>query len=1233
MSIEISIDPFDNEISILYKYAEKLEIPTKYIIVKSVDGKDTYISGVDYIKTAVQKGQNLSSILDYINSIDPKTVSYVYAFYKLQSETDTNALVKEINQVYQDFNINPIRNKDELQLIVEEWKNRYFEEYQEDLEKLDRLLNLHEELAKYESLEVSPIKVEKSLLEIRPQIVSKTINGLDIFDSIKLDENVPYVQYNSGTDSYFKLYKGVSDVDIPRYKVIVPTESQASKKETIYFTVWGGTGDISRASNESFIKASYNLKSNIITVKIPDKENKDLILERIQKALPFQLNGDNIKETGISGEFFMYGVGIDYIYFPDMVLNDDLMSTYLFIKEMTHPFADKKQMKIYYHSYSDELEDENVIPSSIGVSIVQFYANGGETISIMKDGLISQRVLEPGETYIRCKITQADSIEVAESFVEIFSRLMNYYDVNKGTVQELYEQFIPELIQVERLGKFLSSPARKGTSKIDKLRDIAPDVFVSGYARRCQRQPIALAPEEVEDWKEQTFVDKDQVKHRQVLSFPKENPIYNFGCSDPEKPYPGLIVNKDLSNKEEYPYLPCCFKVDQTAPGKKTPYNVYTGAVKPDKPVKTSYKVLTDKIAAPGGQGLLPTAITNLVEKYTDDSDIVRMGVMRSPNSLLHCLSVAMNDQKYNNRTNAEREQYISSIRRVIAQRTVPALLKQELYDVDDDEIKRRLSDPDIFLDPNLYYRAVEEVYNLNVYVFGLDKNGSGDLETPRFNLFHSEFPSLDRMSVLIYRTWGSDTDNLTYPQCELIVAQNRESGDMITVFPSDMSKFMHNALLNMNRTITWELTAMPDGKTETVARDNIYSLVNYYDLIQRSATKQILDDYGKLRGLVFPKSLDSTVSDEEITMIIPPGQPQNLPTTNIVRSTFQSVIQVFGLPTSVTRNLQGDITGLWYPILDLTYGIYMPIKIVQKSLVPPQLDLPDGPANDMVEPDGEDVAERLFKLRRDLNIITQVLVWLFIIARSVQETISVSEFINSHMAIGNDVVEDSATVYDFSNIGRKFPPVKTVEEGIEEMSRRVPTLFTVIDKKRILLYSRKFFDGILYYMEKYVKEYLKPETPIPLHIEREVLVSSDFKEQPNVAVFTNRADMSIWLKSHSNLFADKIVIHDKLDVSRELLTEPYLYTSPIGKIYMIQNVIEGQKMRAINVALEWYLRKINLGYNSQGYEETPPVHVVYGVSTALTPVLLENKAGETTNYLQLIRYSPGKYAAMLPLL
>lgn len=1274
---EVNITPFDNEISILYKWARSYRTPIKLILITPEIRGDKeiniYSNGIDAINQRIKEGKTLREIYtEFSERLETEDIVMTYALLSLSNKKDETEILNEINRLYsvsddieevtEEVKGDQIEDVNELRLLLADWRQNLAKDLEKDMGDLEDLETIHNELGRYPEVLYSPIKVDKVTIKASPRLkttgeIPTSDDAMIMFDQSIPSYDVPYIRYNTeGTDrqELFKLYRGRTDEEMPDYKIIVPPSSQNAKNNSFYMTVWSGKGTVAKATKESFMKGHYDLSSNLLTIKTPTEEdiNQQTVVSKISSALPITIT--DMTETAISGEFFLYDLDINDIYLVYMIINTELMGSYLFVKETNTAYAEKTQLKIYYKSFSGFVEEEEKVaegyivnPSSVTVSLTQNYSQGGEVVMVQSENGPTKFRLPAGLPYVRAKITQAESLEVANQFAKIFSRLMQFYKSERENTERLFLNFIPELSQPINVEKQIKISVKQPTgkrgaadSKIERLKEAAPDLFVNGYARKCQCifQPIAIPDDEIDAWKNNKFMYKEALRERQVMAFPPDNPRWNFVCPNDSAPFPGVKHNKDLSNKDIYPCVPCCFKDNQMDPKVFSNYNeCYRGKSKKteEKPstTKETHKIKTDKILGPNRFGYVPKAIASLISKYSEEAvDISRLGVPNTVNSLLHCVSIAIRDPNYLNlSSNEQKEEYVRRIRNIITNQTLPTLIKQEMYDFSDEEIMEQLRDPNIFLDPNLFYRAVEQSYNINLYVFSPptkedEETALGSFELPRFKLFHVRAPRPEKRVVLIFRTLGAESDALKYPQCELIVDQDEDNNQVVYNFGPEMNTLLHDAMMTLNRTITWELNNIPNQPTQIIARNNIYSRENYYYLLNKLPTSQLIDGYGKARGFIFP------AGDQNVTMIMPSTQPENLPVGKITRVNYDVAVSIFGEPKAVTRD-NGLADGLWYRVLDLEYGVYIPINPTSFYS-----ELPVGPRNPLVE-EGNEVVKRVRKLKRDLDTITQIVKWLYLLYISPNNYQSdVPGFVNNYMMIGKDPVADSSIIYDLDNINIKLPVVANVNEGLSEINKLAPTLVNPVNgQNRIYLYSQKFFDGVFYFLKKYDYE-RKPKRPIvPKVLYRSDISEEDFTAQPRVAIFTDEGDMKTWLNTLDKLSFKNIIIEDTLNKSNALRSEPYLYIAPSGSIYLIQNVIGGDRMKAINVGYYWYLYKINLGHGALEFDNETlgdtPVYVVYGISAALAPVLTENHAGESTQYLQVLSYGSGQYAAMLPLL
>jgi hypothetical protein len=912
------------------------------------------------------------------------------------------------------------------------------------------------------------------------------------------------------------------------------------------------------------------------------------------------------------------------------------MNVYLYVEENIEPFAFKERLGIHYRSiYTDIAEGGTVTEeayiqnsASVSVTLTQKYVAPNQPIEVVdpQTGAVTSYVVDEETPYIHLNISQAESREVVESFIPIFTLLMVYYRDQRQDVDDEYMESLPQLALLPNL--ILNKKAKGQTSistivdltkrevtgqradsKIQQLRSVAPDLFVENYARRCQEklQPIIISPDEIDQWKERR---PGTDAERQIMAFPKDNPQWYFVCPDDKFPYPGVKYNKNLPNKNQYPYIPCCRPKDQTVAGSNSKYQKYLQNLPADVAI-CSKKIITRKILPPGRQcrGGLPTAVGGILKRYSPDyMDMVRIGIPRGPNSLLHCVALARDADYIGLETLDQKEAFINRIRQRMAETINPAVLKQELYDYEFPEIMELWRDNTKFLDPALFYRGVEELYDVNIYVFISqpptgDEHELGSLEIPRYKIFHSRPIRLNRPTVVILKTVGVDSDTIEYPHCELIVDYNAQTETMVKIFGPQMTEICHSALQNSYQTIT--SSPLPDGTFET--HSNLYYYIDHLDIFGLPARSQMIDANGKMRAL----TLDLGTS--QITIATSPSQPENLPLSNeVVPVPAQTVIDLFGEVTGVTRDLNGRVDGFWIPILDLVMGEYISVRPT-----PGFEDIPEGPPNPIVSTQ-TNITRRLSRLRRSLNIIVQLIKWLFEIART-QYEITPATFVANFLVMNQTPVGDSATYYDLSQIPRRFPVVATVEEGIEVLAPLAPTLFY---QNKVVMYSPTFADRIAKMLYDFYNIRVGTPPDPPALIANYYENADNFAVVPHAQVFVGENDFKAWLQSlqSSQNYSKYYNIRLKIDLSMGTATDPYLYQDPDGSIYLIQNVIGGTRAKALAVADIWNEMKVNIGSDPIPLDDIP-IHMIYGLSSAgkITPI--DDNTNNQDVFLKLLYY------------
>ena len=1301
--------PYDNDVTLLYKWAEIFQVPVRLLIVRPRTPRDADIQAgtVNYVFESIPfmvqrlmtEGETPAGMYDIITGYKPiiRMDDIVMTYYDILRRQNPGAvLYTVINQIYRAMDntlmVDKFEGPEDLQKTYDAWITEIIRERDFDMRRLETIKAIQQRLTQVDlqpKIILSPISVNSTIMSFAPTIDGRMVapeDGLDIFNRAVVSRYVPFIRYN---DKYgkavFRVYTGGKIENEPNYSVIVIPSTDATAKNTIYMTLWLGdpnndnTAELHDAPRESFFTVVYHLDSNYLTVESPvgTDPKKGLIrderiaYQRTQNALPSLVFGTG-KEIKVRGEFNIWGMEgdnkgefkdmtFDETPFLDMILIDPVMNVYLYVEENIKPFALKKRLDVHYRSIFTDMgegktgTDQAYIANSASVSITltQRTTTTDEVVEIM-DPVTKrpfQARLPVGSNYVHVNISQAESRAIVNDFIPIFRLLMRYYVDNQEPIMAVYNAILPELaalgpLLAQRKRRVITTEPtileltkkttvnRRVNAKIKRLQEQAPELFVLNYARRCQcpLQPIIVDDAEMEAWKQRRV--GPTLQERQIMPFPKDNLRWNFVCPDDANPYPGVKLNHDLPNRDRFPYVPCCFKKDQMSPGVNSHYRNYIEDKAPDRRVgaKAEKKISTRKILVPDKVAFLPRAVENIVKRYSDEYvDMVRYGIIYTPNSLLHCVCIAIDDPTYLAQATDElKETYVTRIRQHMLATIRPSLLKQELYDYTDEEIMNLFRDNSKFLDPALFYRAVEETFNINIYVFAPpppsgDETELGAMDVPRFKIFHARPLRLHRPTMVIMKTRGSESDALEYPQCELIVDYDKDNYQIMKLFGPEMTEVCHGALQDTIKTMTW--TVLPNNTFEV--HSNIYYYIDHLSLFQVPAVSQFIDNNGKMRALTL-----NLGNGQLMTVATIPSQPENLPISNdIQRIDLQTATRIFGDPTGVTRNNNGIVDGLWFQIMDITFGEYVPI-IPTAGFD----DKPLGPPNPVVST-GVSVTARLSKLRRTLIIITQLMRWLYELARS-KQNIDPSTFASQFMVMDQAPFVDSSNYYNLINIPRRLPNVETIQEAIRIMEPLAPTLF---NQGRIVMYSPTFADRIVKMLRDYSN--LRFGMP-PEHIQfldNFYETESDFQELPNSKIFLNEKDLTAWmlsLKSSQN-YSRYFNIRRKIEIAMGFSPDPYMYQDNDGKIYIVQNVVGGNKAKAMAVAQTWYQHRVNIGAEPSPLDIVP-IHMIYGISPASTLIPIEDQTHGADVFLKLVYYGSqvekaagkeGRYAAMLEIL
>ena len=1270
----MEISEFDTNYTLLIKKANEFEIPTKYVLYINND----YESLFDKIGQYISEKDNIIEIFKklnpYLKNLLLADFYMAYLTVDIQEFKSTyekvlekiNSLISEINEddgqyfgVYAQ-NQNDLPLFDNTQTLQEDysiWARKFNQDIANDNKAYQKVIASEKILTETQPINFNyeSIDIESEKLLFRPKLINNQEityeDGIEIFNSMVPSINIPFIQYNDNNNkSYYKVFE---DPNL-NFDSVIPNASELRKRNHIYFVV-SIVKDIkdvkisgSETIKKNYVKCSYNLSNNQNKLIVKDLYIKDeeLIISRIKDCFKY-LNLGEYKKTNLKGKFNIQDLQLNFAIFHFLVFNDDqpdlqlnsIFSNYIFIDETKSSTVNRPAMTIKYRTIDeeedeeeDEVQEESLYnqyqtPSSLTLTF-QEYSNSFRFIKVK-------------------------NIETLGQFLKIFTRLLTIYkDYEDSVKEEIFYRVLPELKNVEKVTTMDNLDER--TKKVN-LNNAFPEVFykgANGYSRlcNCERQPILVDDElEEKDWKNKSFVRGFDSYERQVAMFPpkKEEMLFKYVCPDDAHPYPSLIKNNTEENSEKYPYIPCCGDNDTLKNFEKEYYNLEKDKGK----VYKTYEINTIKVLDYKRTGKVPLQIQTLLSSvYKDEKyEFNRWGTYRSPNSLIHCIMMALQLQSFDPdvetyqklENNEQREEFCKTIRKkMISNFPDLAIYHQEIFDIQTEEIFRILSDPNEFLDPALFYRGLEELYNVNIFVFKptLDSSSESSIEIPRHKFTHIRPERIDRDTILVFKHEGGESEDLKYPQCELIFnsgkikeavvekeksknlekkgrgrpkKEDKETQAIVErskyFFGKEITTLMFSSLEKFNKNYIFSFDIGNKKKIQT--RLNPYSKINY-DTIFRSPMKiisQTTDGYGKTR------SFNIEIAQYKITVYVPPTQPYNLPISKEVFISEVDVVKtIFGEPKKIIDE------GLWYSIIDYEYGIFIPCNTNSK------ISQPEAPLELTIT---SNPIKEYRNIRKLYNIFIDLVIW----GLRSNGIINLKDFSRFEKFVK---IVDSI---DY-NIGPTILDIRLPEnQNFTFLHDWWPNYFTSNNKVKM---TNSLYEKVKAYLKRYYTETDGLSLAPNKYLQGVFEYEGDFTQYLNSRVIIGKEHLENWKKQRKLGISSEVKIYKDLSKSSLLLQEePFLYMDESKKnkpVYIIQNVKGGSKNKALYVAKIWRDSKYNLGYDVMESDDVesivPTVINIITPSYKIVYAAQENFEEKTKDYIQIVYNKlSGYYHAMLP--
>jgi len=724
--MELSVYPFDEEETILYRLSKELNIP--FWLLALEEKKFTAVA-MDEDKRVIRYRDRTEEVK---NSREKTSLDY------LRYHKDNPEVWEEVAANGMDVVQLRDRLKEEISLEKKQ------------LAEIRRRTRILEMLTREKEVATSSWKIETHLMKY---VLEEERSMGQILDDMELPESCllavcrqDYYRWGKKLSLFCKTRKKLD----PHVLEIAERMGEIPRPGIYLYRSDGLSPIVLQREVEN---------SGTVELEMEKREGDRGLVEGVMDALGMHRLRSTI-DIGMMGHFFFRSMFIEVPLLQDACMNDPVFSFFFSINELRRSSL------------------ENNVPLVFRPFLVSFFGlveNANRTEDVTVRNLHRQSGFQVHIT-LHAPISQ----EKIGIFFYLMSRLMGRFQSHRDKWLEEYTQYLPAL--PEQLEKQKKDLIKNKKEDRPEYFDKYPRMFVTSYySVVCQqkKQPVLFTQEDVD------ALPVDQ-RHR-LFRFPLQtiadefHPEYYY-CPNDAFPHPGL---KQMNLKGEDIFInvaPCCFGSPQDEKTEKMMKNIRTkddeeeegGGKKKNAMVKDTNNVITGKfiIKQPDQLGTIrPPSMERFLLALNPFPTYYRIGIEASPSSLLSCMITMRKLQGNPVRTD------VTEIRRRMAKHAGCAeACLQENPGMEVEAIRRDIEDPVVYFDPRRFFRAVELFFGVRLIVFAKPPEmllEDADLLFPDSMRSHySDSRSLSLPVMVVFEHWGGKTNilaKLPYPHCELI--------------------------------------------------------------------------------------------------------------------------------------------------------------------------------------------------------------------------------------------------------------------------------------------------------------------------------------------------------------------------------------------------------------------------------------------------------------------------------
>lgn len=1147
-----------------YKLASAWQINLDYVIIlRSSSLAPKYVNLVSIVETLLSPETSLDAVCDYLNKntgrrwdsivisvlIYCQTVALgIGSIAQMGSgtgaATELNALLDRINTFCRRRNLplQTLASAEYARATYERERKISLENTEKKLRLLEETQNRYQAALASDVLRISEIDILNERLVF---IVKNKINredSLTVFDDVRISSVIQHVICYTGTKTFQKVYNpGPFDSPVRKNAIISNTISNAHPG-VLLFTVL----------LSQVYQVRYTIESGAIEVTVRIRDKADFITA-IKRGFPM-----------LECEIRVHEIQSRLNLYPTKELMFDLPMYYLLHRTVVQ--------RHLFQFYLNESASPSPEKSILVFRQRSFWELPGQisSRSEIRDReestfVLSTHRMANGSNYINVTLTTSSEASATRTLSQLIPALCIFFSediLGKSPFFKIYN--IPNLV---------SKTKKSGTRLRDELKHKYPEVFTPNYLNSKDTNVKTLVlvtddPDEAKRWEAETIYHELTTYKRQVLPYPPqvetgepdwrghaigEEPgevLFWFTSSSPEARHISYRIN-DYDDSPTYPYIP---------------FASVNGSVQKIRGISGG-NVVSLAAQTEGQSAEAPDIVGHIL-----GIEALRRGVAFGPNSAIHGILDAIKDMENDIRATTTEE--VLKVRDILTNHFHPELYKQQLYDLNNDEIVQKLGEKDEYFDPLLFSAGLEELLGIDIYYIRariVQNVRTMTIELPRYSHFYCASRKRRNCIVMFINT-GVRSDRLRWPHCELIVAKDTLS----PVFGPKMSERLAQIRDRCHRFLVCIPGHVYSGMYMNSAITEILALFS-------NVVSQYVDPNGKARAFTV---LDS--AGLEVTIFCSPCAPRSLPHLTVVhpapdREWLESLCD------SIAEGRSS--IGIWCKHRETGELLYTRLDTPDADTTLPLIGM-DPLTSLSGMGDSSRFASEISAKDRLALVLREVILWALDVSG-----LPTRRFINRYLNYASDTDtnslshSDEASYYDISRIGRRFPPVKNMKEVFSYLDGAIP-----VEGGRFILHNKAYYDSIAYLVSRHAfKEYDPTESRFIKDYYRSI---GDFRNDKRTLILSGNVDPLVNAVDPLNKYM--IVDYIPTPIQGKL---PIFYVQD-GVLWIVQVTHLKEMKCAYNICKTWHMKLVNLGYNAQPVKATRRDVLLYEVIVGrLVPV------------------------------